>query len=75
METTDVHVTKHMTIMRIAAEQPFRDMVVFDNSDPDDDEDREPEQFMTDHQMWGELGEPDVITVTIEPGDLLNGDD
>lgn len=26
-----------------------------------------------DLHLWRELGEPDMITVTIEPGDLLNG--
>jgi hypothetical protein len=38
--------------------------------------DRSPESLRKieiDRQRWEDLGEPDLITVTIEPGDKING--
>lgn len=29
-------------------------------------------KFMLDVDTWDELGEPEVVTITIEPGDRLN---
>lgn len=30
-------------------------------------------QFFVEHQVWADMGSPHTITVTIEPGDKLNG--
>lgn len=38
-----------------------------------DEETNELEKVLTiPRRTWEDLGEPDVVTVTIEPGDLLN---
>jgi len=31
-------------------------------------------QIQVSHSDWADMGSPEVITVTIEPGDLLNND-
>jgi len=36
------------------------------------DESGHPRNIMISSVDWAEMGSPDVITVTIEPGDLLN---
>jgi hypothetical protein len=70
-----VRVTKHVTIMHKATEQPFAESIIFDNSDPDDSGGWVPDQYLCDVDMWDDLGQPDTITVTVEPGDLLNTED
>lgn len=39
--------------------------------EPDDDSDT-PETFLLEVGGWVDMGNPDTITVTIEPGNLLN---
>lgn len=63
-----MRMTQHRTLMEISDDQPFEESVVFVN---DEDQDAE-EQFHMDSDLWDEMGCPEIITVTINPGDLLN---
>ena len=36
-------------------------------------DDSDPSFFSMSSEAWEDMGQPRVITVTIEPGDLLNG--
>lgn len=48
--------------------------IPFDCEAPDeDDEFYLRHQFFLHHQVWKDMGSPETITVTIEPGDKLNG--
>lgn len=60
--TTD---TKQRTVLRRAADTSHS-VTVFDNG-----EDPWPSLELP-FAKWEHLGRPDVITVTVEPGDLLN---
>lgn len=42
---------------------------------PEDKTDIDRAKLIIPSSVWKEFGEPDVITVTIEPGDLLNNSD
>lgn len=46
--------------------------VIF-SREPDEDGDL-PHTHYLPRDVWEDLGRPDAITVTIDPGDLLNGD-
>lgn len=37
-------------------------------------DDSDPSFFSMGAEAWQDMGQPRVITVTIEPGDLLNGE-
>lgn len=37
-------------------------------------DDSDPSFFSMSEEAWQDMGQPKVITVTIEPGDLLNGE-
>lgn len=39
-----------------------------------DDDDPHPRAYQMPLDDWVEMGSPDIITITIEPGDLLNGE-
>lgn len=39
--------------------------------DPDEPEDV-PSQLRIDRNTWIDMGKPKVVTVTVEPGDLMN---
>lgn len=52
------------------------DDVVFSNVDIVDEDGGSPDSYksiLLSRQTWIDLGEPKVITVTVEPGDTLNG--
>jgi hypothetical protein len=33
----------------------------------------DPDFFLMDADKWLDMGKPETITITVEPGDLLNG--
>lgn len=67
-----VHCTKSRFVLQLrdAAEWP-EGQVLF-SREPDDHTDV-PQIVAFDHGLWFDFGEPKVITVTVRPGDRLNG--
>lgn len=63
--------TKHQTIMQMSEGQAFTGLVIFEQEEIDGEV---TEQVCITEQNWEDLGNPDVITVTVEPGDILNVD-
>jgi|GEM_PF-5951751 len=61
---------KHEVIMHKVTEQPFSDMVAYE---PNEESELD-EQYVLSEDMFVELGEPEVITVAVRPGDRLNVD-
>lgn len=59
---------------KVVMEQRYEwpDRVVFVALDPDLPDYRR--RMTIDPDIWRDMGSPDVITVTIKPGDKLNGD-
>lgn len=68
-----INTTKSRKVMDLADEQPFEGFATFDQPD-DDGELNFTAQFHIDEELWFDMGRPEHITVTIKPGDLLNGD-
>lgn len=64
--------SKTRTVLNIVGDPSEIFGVNFESRDEDN---LEHWRFMgVDHGIWGELGKPDVVTVSVEPGDLLNVD-
>jgi hypothetical protein len=64
-------ITKHTTILRRVPPPGFYREVYFDNFD-DDKVNNRGSLLSLEAEKWEELGSPDILTMTIEPGDLLN---
>lgn len=64
-------ITKHQTILKfIPFEGEFhQDVASFSNEDEDNER---PELYVMSIEDWYDFGEPIEITLTVEPGDLLN---
>ena len=50
------------------------ELVVFTGPNDEGDESRG-HILSVNREVWDEMGSPEAITVTIEPGDLLNGEE
>lgn len=63
-----------MVMVRVSVNKIGKHLIAFRNSDfREPEEDRGHFRSVYIHQVdWEELGSPDEITVTIEPGDKLN---
>ncbi len=64
--------TKHRTVLRFQPNttQGYEGPIVQFLYERDDDE--PPESYLMEVGCWVDMGNPDTITVTVEPGDLLN---
>lgn len=70
---SDVTLEKTRTVLRLdTVFHTTYGFKLFDNLDPDDEESGQGHVMFLDGDVWKDLGSPDAITVTIEPGDLLN---
>lgn len=74
---------KHETVCNLHPDEEMNDegIVVFHNGEVDEDgeliesDDRAGITFLAyDEEMWRDMGEPEVVTVTVRRGDHLNGD-
>lgn len=61
------------TVMRLDRAESERDMAIF-RVWPDDDNHGHVIEAQVSWRNWQDMGEPTEITVTIEPGDHLNGE-
>jgi hypothetical protein len=68
---TAVMMTKTMKVLHLVDAKLDEDLAVF-SREPDEPGDI-PAVVELPVADWLDMGEPDVITVTVEPGDLLNG--
>lgn len=66
------YVEKAKKLMDLADNQPFEGFATFQQ--PDDEGDEWCTQLHIESELWESMGRPDNITITIKPGDLLNGD-
>lgn len=69
MSPTEILVSKHVSVL-----DRIRDgggQLVFITRDKDDETDL-PMFMSVEKQTWIDMGSPDVVTVTLEPGDKLN---
>jgi hypothetical protein len=62
--------SKHEAVLDICDEQPFEGAVLYEQLNEDNGE--LDEQYLMTIDMYGELGQPTQITVTVRPGDHLN---
>jgi hypothetical protein len=65
---------KMKSVLDLADEQPFEGFATFQQSD-DDEEGVWTKQFQMPTADWDDMGRPEVITITVKPGDTLNPDD
>jgi hypothetical protein len=65
---------KMKSVLDLADDQPFEGFATFQQPDDDypDDDNVWTKQFHMPAQDWDDFGRPDVITITIKPGDTLN---
>ncbi len=63
------NMVRHRTIMQRSTEEIFEGMVLFEQ---EPDEEGQYEQILITKQNWEDFGEPEVITISVEPGDRLN---
>jgi hypothetical protein len=71
-----VTLTKHMTLMYLQDDSPLSDADAvpwrrFAN-EPEEGEVGVCENVIIARDCWADMGSPDVVTVSVEPGDLLN---
>lgn len=62
-------VSKHQTVMEFDGFQSTAEEAVFVQSH---DEGETSEEYRMSGLLWREMGSPEIITVTVQPGDLLN---
>lgn len=65
-----VRILRTKLVMRLKSSDS--EVVTFDDRDPNDPTYPMTKTIALSRTSFEELGEPDTITVTIEPGDLLN---
>lgn len=66
--------TRHRTILQFRIDWKKEGAVTFEQV-VDDVEDRTILAFTMERSVWVEMGQPQVITLSVEPGDLLNTDE
>lgn len=65
--------THHRSVLKRCDDESGENDICFDN-----DEDAEPgdegymESYYMDSDIWKQMGKPDEITITVQPGDVLN---
>lgn len=64
-------VSKHQTVLYFDGFQSDESTAVFIKPE---EEVPEVEEYRMDNDLWVEMGRPDVITLTVQPGDLLNAE-
>jgi len=62
--------TKHRTLLQFHMDDLVRQEVTFEQQDIEGE--RSIRSFVIDRGEWLELGQPQILTLSIEPGDLLN---
>lgn len=64
---------QHQTIMTLGDEQAFEDVRKFGNLTREEmEEGLIPEAIYITKKNWEDMGSPEIITVTVNPGDILN---
>lgn len=61
-------VTRHRSVATVLLDQGDRVMLTREPDEPGE----QPTRVQLDKQLWKDMGEPSVVTITVEPGDLLN---
>ena len=64
-------VTRHRSVATVCLDQGERVMLTREPDEPGDN----PTRVQLDKQLWRDMGEPSVVTITVEPGDQLQDDD
>lgn len=65
--------TKHEAVMtKVRGVSLYRERVAFIVL-PEDDEEEVSHLLNLPRDLWEEMGQPETITMTVEPGDKLNG--
>jgi hypothetical protein len=64
---------KERTILQFRLEDRLRGQVTFRQEDIEGE--RSIRSFVIAGELWRELGQPQILTVSIEPGDLLNAEE
>jgi hypothetical protein len=65
--------TKHRTLLQMRVEDLENQRVSFEQEDIEGA--RTIKSFVMDRLIWLDMGRPFTITITVEPGDLLNAED
>lgn len=60
--------TRHRSVTTVLLDQGDRVMLT---REPDEEGDN-PTRVQLDKALWRDMGEPSVVTITVEPGDQLN---
>lgn len=64
---------KTRSVLDLADDQPFEGFATFQQPDDDaDDPSVWSKQYQMPSQDWDDFGRPEVITITVKPGDTLN---
>ena len=66
----DATLTRYRTILQFRIDDVLRDEVTFWQEEIEGS--RPIRAFRLDRECWLELGQPRLLTLTVEPGDLLN---
>ena len=63
-----------LTKQQVVMHRIVRDGVYVEHFQEDYTDLAHPRKIVISHADWADMGSPEVVTVTIEPGDLLNDD-